>query len=50
MVFIEPAEIGNVPEVKNSEGGYTSFGGEIFDTTEGTNVGLNPIEKNWTSR
>ncbi len=45
MEFIEPAEIGNVAKVKNSQGGYTSFGGEISDTAEGTNVGLDPIEK-----
>ncbi len=48
--FIEPAETGNVPKVKNSQGGYTSFGGEISDTAEGTNAELNPIEKIWTSR
>ncbi len=46
----EPAEIGNVARVNNSQGGYTSSGGEISDTPEGTNVGLDPIDKIWTSR
>ena len=48
--FIEPAQTGSVPGLKNSKGGHTSFGGEISDTAEGTNAGLNPFEKIWTSR
>jgi hypothetical protein len=48
--FIEPAQTDSVPGLKNSKGGYTSFGGEISDTAEGTNARLNPFVKNWTSR
>ena len=40
----------NVAKVKNSQGGFTSFGGEISDTAEGTSEKLDPIKKIWTSR
>jgi hypothetical protein len=41
----------NVAKVKNSQGGFTSFGGEISDTTaEGSSDKLDPIKKIWTSR
>ena len=41
----------NLPKVKNSQGGFTLFGGEISDTTAGgSGVKLDPIRKIWTSR
>jgi hypothetical protein len=47
--FSEPVER-NVAKVKNSQGGFTSFGGEISDTAEETSEKLDPIKKIWTSR